>query len=236
MIRIFGLCVRDFFTRKFILLSLVPFFVSLAFLLSIVFIFGSDVANSLRNFALGLVENDGFFAVALSSEFLLQALDIFIYGFGIFIALMLGVVCAGFISGFFTPLVSEFTNAKYYKIVLNKKPSNVDITLLYAKVIRRFIVFLILSLFLLFIPFFGVIAVNATFFYLFYEFMLIDVASNCCDEMRFKLTMMQGGEFTFKIWALIFYLACLIPLVGLFFQLFFIMFFSHLLLSKQGAK
>ncbi|HDX8147265.1 TPA: hypothetical protein RQJ23_001760, partial [Campylobacter fetus] len=85
----------------------------------------------------------------------------------------------------------------------------------------------------LFVPFLNLFIINLPFFYLFYKFMLIDVASNCMDKTMFEITMIKGAGLGFALSAILFYLLCLIPFIGLFFQLFFVMFFTHLLFKKN---
>ncbi len=237
MLKIFLTCVNDFFTKKFISLSLLPFLISSALFVGLIFGLGDNLADSLQGWMLEInfISNSDFWREIFSGDVTGGIFSVLIYGFGTFLALMGGVICATVISGFFTPTVAKYVNDKYYHAQTSPEVSNLKIFRIYAIFCAKFVLIFILGLLLLFVPIINIFAMNIAFFYLFYEFMLTDVASVCANEKRFELIMAKGGDMSFKIAALVFYLACLIPFVGLFFQLFFIMFFSHLILKKNAG-
>lgn len=236
MIKIFTTCASDFFTKKFILLSLLPFFASLALFVTLLALLGGEAAQSIQSEILevSFVAGSEFWREFFASEIARGALSALIYSFGAFLALMGGLVCAGIISGFLTPTVARFVNEKYYRANVSPEVSNLKVAKIYVAVCLKFALLFALGLVLLFVPILNIFALNIAFFYLFYQFMLTDVASVCASERRFALVMAKGGDWDFKLSALGFYIACLVPGVGLFFQLFFIMFFSHLILRKSA--
>ncbi len=237
MIKIFTACVSDFFTKKFILLSLFPFFASLAIFISLLALLGGEVVEAAQSEILevSFIARSDFWREIFANEITGGVLSALIYSFGAFLALMGGLVCAGIISGFFTPTVARFVNEKYYHANVSPEVSNLKVAKIYVFVCLKFALLFVLGLVLLFVPVLNIFALNIAFFYLFYQFMLTDVASVCASERRFELIMAKGGDWDFKLAALGFYVACLVPGVGLFFQLFFIMFFSHLILRKSAV-
>ena len=57
-------------------------------------------------------------------------------------------------------------------------------------------------------------------FYLYYSLLFIDVAPNALSRHKFELYLLDYGGYKFKAAALCFYLLCLVPIFGLFLQVF----------------
>ena len=72
------------------------------------------------------------------------------------------------------------------------------------------------------------------FFYIYYKLLLIDVGSNTLDSDKFELALLEGGGVKFIAFTLLFYLISLVPLVGLFFQLYFVIVLSHLFFEREA--
>ena len=64
--------------------------------------------------------------------------------------------------------------------------------------------------------------------------MLIDIASNTSDSLIFEIDMQKGGGVKFFSASVLFYILTLVPFVGLFLQIFFVIFLSHILLEKNS--
>nr|MBP3725378.1 EI24 domain-containing protein [Campylobacter sp.] len=235
MIDILAICVKDFFSRRFLLMSILPFTMSLLLFGWLLFGFGSNASQEIILFVnnIKFVQNNEFLSQICTSNIFAKIVVLLFYTFGAFLSLMLGVICAAVISGFLTDSVVKFVNQKYYNLQIQNKVSNLRLVWIYFGILIKFSLLFLLSLLLFFIPILNLILLNVAFFYLFYKFMLVDVASCSQDRDHFELTLKTGAGFWFNISALCFYLACLIPLVGLFFQLFFIMFFSHLIFKNS---
>lgn len=235
MIDILAICVKDFFSKRFLLMSILPFACSLGLFAWLLFGFGAKGSEEIVLFvnSIKFVQNSEILSQIFGSEIFSKIAILLFYTFGAFLSLMLGVICAAVISGFLTDSVVKFVNQKYYNVQIENKVSNLRLFWIYFGILVKFSLIFLLSLLLFFIPFLNLILLNLAFFYLFYKFMLVDVASCAQDKKHFELTLKQGAGFWFNISALCFYLACLIPLVGLFFQLFFIMFFSHLIFKNS---
>ena len=100
--------------------------------------------------------------------------------------------------------------------------------------IMKFLGILLVCLPLLFVPFVNFFIINVPFFYIYYKLLLIDVGSNTLDSDKFELALLEGGGVKFVVFTLLFYLISLVPLVGLFFQLYFVIVLSHLFYQREA--
>ena len=239
MIEILSLCINDFFKKKFILLSILPFISSLL-VIGLILIFGANelfdlLKQSLISTDFSFIDEtkQGFLVSLLSFDITRILVMSIFYTLGGLLGILLSVIIAAIIVGFLTPIVTKFVDQKYYNTKLKSQVGSVKVIKISLAVFFKFILILLITIPFVFVPFLNLFIINVPFFYLFYKFMLIDVASNSLDELSFELMMRKDGGFEFKFVALIFYALSLIPFVGLFFQLFFVMFFTHLLLRKN---
>ncbi|MDA3048616.1 MULTISPECIES: EI24 domain-containing protein [unclassified Campylobacter] len=237
--KIFRLSIKDFFTKKFITLSLLPFFCALLVLGYFMYFGGSEIFALLEEGA-----KSGDFSFLDEARFPLIAkllaygatkwiIGVIFYTFGTFLVLMLSVFCALFIAGFLTPIVTKEINLRHYHLERADEPNLGRVLTLMAIEILKFIGILLLCLLLLAVPLINLFVINIPFFYIYYKLILIDVASNTLDKKSFEKCYKKGGGYKFMLSVFLFYLACLIPLVGLFFQLFFIIYLSHIIFLSQ---
>lgn len=227
--------IGDFFTPRFILLSFLPLAVSLASLVGLVIYFGDNIFAIFAQPQIELYANgDGFIAWLLSFSLVQFMITSSFYVVGIFLAIVLSVVIAAMITGFLTPYIVKFINQKYYNYNSTPLPSNIRVFKLVGVTFIKFILIFLICIPLLFIPIINLFILNLPFFYLFYRLMLIDVASNTSDSLVFEIDMQKGGGIKFFSASVIFYILTLIPFVGLFLQIFFVIFLSHILLEKNS--
>ena len=73
-------------------------------------------------------------------------------------------------------------------------------------------------------------------FYLYYSLLFIDVAPNALSRHKFELYLPGYGGYKFKAAALCFYLLCLVPIFGLFLQVFFVIYFSHFFFLRETSR
>ncbi|MCD8213379.1 MAG: EI24 domain-containing protein [Campylobacter sp.] len=243
MIDIVRLSFRDFWTAKFISLSLLPLLVSILGLTWLMFFGGNELFGALQEGAkIGeypfLNESAPYFSFWLkildfdATKWIVSAI---FYVLGSFFVLILSVGIALIVAGFMTPIVAKEINKRHYDIVQDSEVSLSRTLNLSVKVLLKFIGILLLCVPLLFVPFLNLFIINLPFFYLYYKLLLIDVGSNTLNVPKFELLWLEGGGFGFIFACVIFYFVSLIPLAGLFFQLFFIIFLSHLLYRKQSV-
>lgn len=225
----------DFLTFRFLALSFLPLFISLGSLIGLVIYFGGDVFSILARPSIEAYANgDGFIAWLLSLSVVQFMITSSFYLISIFLAILLSVAIAGIITGFLTPYVVKYINDKYYNYNSTPLPSNMHIFRLIGITFIKFILIFLICIPLLFIPVLNLFILNLPFFYLFYRLMLIDIASNTSDSLIFEIDMQKGGGVKFFSASVIFYILTLVPFVGLFLQIFFVIFLSHILLEKNS--
>ena len=237
--KIFRLSSEDFFTRKFILLSLLPFFCPLVILGVLAYFGGSELFSVLSAGAqsgdFSFLDEQRFPIIAkiLSFAATKWIIGAIFYALASFAVLMLSVFCALLIAAFLTPTVTKEINARHYRLSRADEASTARVLKLTALEILKFLAILFICSVLLFVPVINLFIINVPFFYIYYKLILIDVASNTLNAKSFERCYKRGGGYKFSLSAFVFYLLCLVPLVGLFFQLFFIIFLSHVLLIDE---
>lgn len=226
---------RDFFTIRFILLAFLPLSISLISLVGLTIYFGADIFNILAKSHLDAYANgDGFISWLLSLSLIQFMLTSSFYLISIFLAIILSVVIATIITGFLTPYIVKFINQKYYNYNTTPPPSNARVFSLICITFIKFILIFLITIPLLFIPIINLFILNLLFFYLFYRLMLIDVASNTSDSLIFEIDLQKGGGVKFFSASVVFYILTLMPFLGIFLQIFFVIFLAHILLEKNS--
>ena len=138
------------------------------------------------------------------------------------------------VAGFLTPVVAKEINKRHYNYVLKSEASTARVLKVMMVEIVKFLGILLVCLPLLFVPFVNFFIINVPFFYIYYKLLLIDVGSNTLDSDKFELALLEGGGVKFIAFTLLFYLISLVPLVGLFFQLYFVIVLSHLFYQREA--
>lgn len=226
--------IEDFFTKKFILLSILPAIFSVIIFGFLVFFGGSELYLNLIENPEILASKESFFGKFLSYDFAKFLIILLISTAGFFLVLVLSFLSATLISGFLTPVVTRFVNQKYYNKNIENLPNFALVMKLLVVTFFKFILIFVAILPFLLIPFVNLVILNIPFFYLYYKFMLIDVASNTLNLPQFHSFIKESGNF--KFYCFLFYCLSLIPLFGLFFQLFFVMFLSHIVYENFKGK
>ena len=242
MINLLRLGFKDFFTAKFITLSILPLCLSILCLawLSIwgggeIFDFLSDGAKN-ENFAF-LETNStlSFIAIKiLSFSATKWIVSILFYVLSTFLTIIISIVIALIVAGFLTPVVAKEINKRHYNYVLKSEASTARVLKVMMVEIVKFLGILLVCLPLLFVPFVNFFIINVPFFYIYYKLLLIDVGSNTLDSDKFELALLEGGGVKFVVFTLLFYVISLVALVGLFFQLYFVIVLSHLFYQREA--
>lgn len=239
MIKNFKLALRDFLTPKFLLLSTLPLILSVIVLGFIMILGGREIYDALNA---GAVSGDFSFldeerfpttAKILSFSVTKWIISALFYVAGSFLVLMLSVFIALIVAGFLTPVIASEINKRHYQNAQISGISTTGSLKLIGVVLLKFTAVLLISLPFLFVPVLNLFVIQVPFFYLYYSLLFIDVGSSTLSKPKFELFWMDGGGYEFKFTALIFYLLCLIPLVGLFLQIFFVIYFSHFFFQKE---
>ncbi|MDR2790504.1 MAG: EI24 domain-containing protein [Campylobacteraceae bacterium] len=227
-IEIFSKSVNDFFSKKFLTLSFAPLFTALIVLFCLMLFGVNEILYALK-ITIDAAEfevNFPILAKILSFAAVHYILSGLIYLFGVFLVLTFGVVIGVLTLGFLTPIVVKTLHEKYYsQYELHSAgiAKTISITLF---IVLKFLLLLLLCMPLTFVPIINGFAFGAALFYLFYKLLVFDVASNIVGEKEIKKILQKNGSKFMGI-CFVFYLLALIPLIGLFLQLFFAIYLTH---------
>jgi hypothetical protein len=223
----------DIFSARFLTLSIVPFFLILAISIGVLipasesfFVLISD-PNLAQNEAL-----PSFFAFLIGFSvvhWMLTALAV-VLGGGV--AILFSFMLAAIFAGLLTPYIVSVIVKKHYPNVVIDGMSIYDMALTYVGVLGKFLLYLVVALFALLIPFVGVIALYLPFYYLFYQMLLIDVGGTI-DTKDVMVALEQRHKGEFRLAVFIFFIASNIPFAGIFLQVPFVIILTHQYLSKK---
>ncbi|OSQ24222.1 hypothetical protein CCON61_05235 [Campylobacter concisus] len=242
MINLLRLGFKDFFTAKFIALSILPLCLSIFSLAWLTIWGGSEIFDVLsegaRSGNYSFIDTNSTlssYAIRiLSFSATKWIVSILFYILSTFLTIIISIVIALIVAGFLTPVVTKEINKRHYNYVLKSEVSTARVLKVMMIEIMKFLGILLVCLPLLFVPFVNFFIINVPFFYIYYKFLLIDIGSNTLDSDKFELALLEGGGIKFIAFTLLFYLISLVPLVGLFFQLYFVIVLSHLFFEKEA--
>jgi len=147
--------------------------------------------------------------------------------------LILAVIIAVLIVGFFTPLVVKKLKSKHYPPFEIKGHGSVFYVLLYAlKSLFFMVLFYILLIPFYFIPLLNIVAFNLPAYYFFHKMLVFDVGSTINTKEEYNRIKATVGN-QIRLRTLLMYLLTLIPFVGIFFPLFFVIYLSHIFMSES---
>jgi len=232
---IFSKSLKDFLTLRFLLLSTFPFLVSFL-------VFGAIFLYSGSQF-LDFLNSGGAFAdvdpavhpiinYLLTIAFVKWVIVTFFYLFGTFFILLISVIIAVIVIGFFTPYIVKTIQEEHYPKFIRSEIPFSKVIWMYLKTAGIFIFLILVCIPLLIIPGVNLFIFNVPFYYLFHNILLIDVGSNIEDYDRFQyITNKEKKDFITV--TLVCYILSLIPFFGLFLQVFFVIYLTHLFFEKS---
>ncbi|EAI2873388.1 EI24 domain-containing protein [Campylobacter jejuni] len=223
---ILKLAIKDFFSFKFLKFALIPLIFSLIFMLflgALGFSALLDYFNSL--FSVG---EDSFWAWFYALHFVQILITIISFLFSGFIVVFASVFLALFITSFLTPFIAKEINQKYYHYDNINEVSTIKTIFEIFKIFIKFIGIFLLCTLALFLPFINIFVYYLAFYYLFHKLLMIDITSTILDKESFKNFHSDFSPLEFKFSTLCFYLLSSVPLLGLFLQVFFVIFLTHL--------
>ncbi|EDP6004489.1 hypothetical protein FWB53_03270 [Campylobacter jejuni] len=223
---ILKLAIKDFFSFKFLKFALIPLIFSLIFMLFLgVLGFSAllDYFNSLFS-----VREDSFWAWFYALHFVQILITIISFLFSGFIVVFASVFLALFITSFLSPFIVKEINQKYYRYDNTNEVSTLKTIFEFFKIFIKFIGILLLCTLALFLPFINIFVYYLAFYYLFHKLLMIDITSTILDKESFKNFHSNFSPLEFKFSTLCFYLLSSVPLLGLFLQVFFVIFLTHL--------
>lgn len=170
MIEMLSLCINDFFKKKFILLSILPFILSLL-AIGLVLIFGANelfdlLKQSLISTDFSFIDEtkQGFLVSLLSFDITRILVMSIFYTLGGLLGILLSVIIAVIIAGFLTPIVTKFVDQKYYNTKLKSQVDSVRVIKIFLAVFFKFILILLITIPFLFVPFLNLFIINVPFF------------------------------------------------------------------------
>ncbi|MDV6043798.1 EI24 domain-containing protein [Campylobacter jejuni] len=223
---ILKLAIKDFLSLKFLKFTLIPLIFSLVLMLFLgVLGFSAllDYFNSL--FSVG---EDSFWVWFYALHFVQILITIISFLFSGFIVIFASVFLALFITSFLTPFIAKEINQKYYHYDNTNEVSTLKVIFEIFKIFIKFIGIFLLCTLALFLPFINIFVYYLAFYYLFHKLLMIDVTSTILDKESFKNFHSDFSPLEFKFSTLCFYLLSSVPLLGLFLQVFFVIFLTHL--------
>ncbi len=236
---VFVLGWQDFMTKKFLILTFAPFFITLI-LFGLVFYGGGAqlihfldmIAQNPQNIhdpSIAEFAKDHPILVWLASHSITHfILSTLIAVLGTLLAILLSTATATMIMGFFTPIVVKEIHKRHYShLELSKGISLIDYTVLMIKILLKSIGLFLLSIIFYFLPLLNAIALNIPFYYLFHSFLSLDVGGEIMDKAelekilkQYRLKMMSTSG--------ILYLITLFPFAGMILQVYFVSVMAHL--------
>lgn len=238
----------DFFTTKFLVLSTAPFLITMAIAFFVLFQASGEFFDMLNAAAQagqhpGTVPSNELAQFAQQYPILSAILGSFIfkavagtlfYIIGGGIAVLVSVILAVIIVGFFTPMIVKEVQRRHYPDIEMKSTVSVgDYLLFVLKKIGIFLLFLLVSLPFWFVPVVGIVAMNAPFYYLFHQMLTRDVAGEILDKEEMKL-LFKEAKWRLATTTLILYLLSLIPGVGILGQVFFVIVLAHQIFQETA--
>ncbi|TDJ80417.1 EI24 domain-containing protein [Campylobacter volucris] len=224
---IFYLSLQDFLSKPFLKFSFLPLFFSVV-LLSLCVYFTYDAFFSY----LDSFTSDSWFAWFFSFSIVQFSLAFLSAIGGFFIIIFASVFMSMLIISFLTPYIVKKINAKYYNYSID---TEVKFSVVLFKIFKILIIgsiLFILATILLIIPFVSIFIYYGVFYYLFYKFLILDVSSCVLDEEKFQTFFENSSPLYFKITTFVFFMLSSIPLLGLFLQVFYVIFLSHMFYQK----
>ncbi|MDR2099932.1 MAG: EI24 domain-containing protein [Campylobacteraceae bacterium] len=227
---IFSKSVNDFFSKKFLTLSFAPLLIALVVLSFLMFLGVNEILYVLESMsndgAEGLEIDFPILAKILSFAVVHYILTVLIYLLGTFLVLAFSVVIGVLALGFLTPIVVKTLHAKYYSQHELHSAGTLKTLGITLFIILKFLLLSLLCIPLAFVPILNSFIFGALLFYLFYKLLVFDVISNIVDEKEIKKILnLMGMKLVLICFA--FYLLALIPIIGLFLQLFFAIYLTH---------
>ena len=232
---------KDFFTGKFLFLSLAPFMAPIV-ILGAFFVYGSNEFIDLLQ--QGSVSGDYSYIDEAAYPILSYLLGFAVFHwllvtlfvvFGTFGVVLLSLVLAVITVGLLTPYIVGLVRKNRYPHVKEAIGDGFLFSIWSTiKIFLKFILLFLCTLPFLLLPFINFFIFQLPFFYLFYRLMMYDLVScGVCEDAEHIIK--ENKIYLFVIMGIFFFLS-LIPLFGLLLQVFFVVYLSHFVLSKSKVS
>jgi len=236
---LFKKSISDFLSAKLLLISIAPFLISFVLFLYLYLGVGGDAIEtfkqSIENGVVPFLDPDAhpILTYILTIGVFKWLFSLFFYLVGALAVVLLSVVVAVVVVGFFTPYIVKVIREKHYPdFVIKNENFTIGVTIWhFVKVFSIFILLFLVALPFLFIPGINFFAINIPFYYLFHNFLVLDVGSSINSKEEFK-KVSKKHKLLFRSTTLSLYGFSLIPLVSMIFQVLFVIILAHQFFSK----
>ncbi len=239
------LSIKDLFTKKMLMYSIMPFIISMIILYILFFIVAGlgvdqlgtmDVQTTQTTIQNGIPHTDSFQATLAGTsimKFLMSSAltswiaTFFIYTIGGLLTLYASIFVALLVIGFLTHSILKEIQYRHYQDVQMIGYSNAfEGILLTLKWVFIMILLFLVFIPLYFIPLVNIIAFNFPLYYFFHKMMTYDVSSCICTkEEAMKIKFFHANTLRLKTLGL--YLLSLIPFVIFFASVFYVIYLGH---------
>lgn len=230
MIQIFFLSLKDFLSPRFFKFAFLPLLFSFLLLVILSFFAFSYLFNYFD--ALFASDPNSWFAWFYNLELIKILFNALSFLSASFIIIFTSVFLSVFIISFLTPNIVNSINQKYYQRQITNQIPTKNIIFQIIKTLIKFIIIFVISLIFLFIPFINFLSFYIVFYYLFHKLMILDIASSVFDKDEFIKFYKNSSPIMFKISTFSFYVLSSMPFLGLFLQVFYVIFLTHLFYQK----
>lgn len=246
---IFSRSIQDFFTKEMIKLALYPFVITIIIFYALFFTAADFGLNALQDSSIHIEQSQTQIINGVQEqtsieetyeggnaiiEFLLKnsitswLIGFVIYTVGGIAVMMLSVFIAIFIIGFLTPTILSILIKRHYpQIELNDETNWLEIV--WTPIKHTFVMLALFILFipLYFIPFLNIIAFNLPFYYFFHKLLTFDVTSTIKMQPReyYQLKAQESNQIRLR--TLLLYFISMVPFIALFAAVFFIIYLGR---------
>ncbi len=239
---LFAKALSDFFTTRFLTLSTAPFIITMAVALIFLYYLSGEFFDMLsvaaqvsQNPDAAAAQNElaqfakeyPILATILGSFIFKAIAGTLLYVIGGGFAVLVSVILAVIIIGFFTPYIVAEVQKRHYPHIERKATVSIGAYLLFMiKQLGLFLLFLFVSLPFYFVPLLNIVAMNAPFYFLFHRLLTRDVAGEILDAEEQRVVFREA-KWRIATTTMILYLLSLIPAVGILGQVFFVLVLAH---------
>ena len=171
-------------------------------------------------------------ASMLQNKYLGWIIEKLVFLIASYFILILAVIIAVIVVGFFTPLVIKKLKSRHYPPFEIKGHGSFFAVLWHTvKSLLIMVVLYIILIPLYFIPFVNIIAFNLPAYYFFHKMLVFDVGSSMNSEKEYlQIKAIVGSQIRLRTFLM--YLLTLIPFVGIFFPLLFVIYLAHIFMNE----
>ncbi len=222
--KIIQLSLKDFFSAKFLTISITPVLIVFFIVFGIYFLTDFDFATLLAVDS----TTHPWLNWILSFGFLQSIINFFLYLFIWGFLIVLSVALSIIVVGFFTPIIVKEVHKRHYSHIklTNQNFTLINSIFMYVKVFFIFFTLLLITMPLILIPGINLTILYIPFYYLFHNFLVLDVGSCIVSKEEF-LKIVKSNKTLFRSTTLLLYIISLIPFSGILLQVFFVIVLAH---------